>query len=314
MWAAVSLSVIALLCAGSMGFAIQRGATCMVAAVDELFERRAAFRLAALGEASLWVAGGLMLARQAGWLSELPAGSSLSALTIAGGLLLGFGAWLNQACVFGSVARLGSGDWAYAATPFGFYLGLLILRALPLDIVPATAGLAMPLVSLPAWLGFVLVPFALWRFAGAVRAAGRTIWRPHEATVVIGISFTILLLLAGPWAYTELLADLARGNARNLDSRLALFLALFAGAILGGWRAGLLRRRPLRVPKLARTLAGGMLMGWGSALIPGGNDSLILVGIPLLQPHAWVGIASMCTAIALAFLVQRRIGPRPHPE
>jgi toxin CptA len=41
-------------------------------------------------------------------------------------------------------------------------------------------------------------------------------------------------------------------------------------------------------------------MGWGSALIPGGNDGLILVGMPLLMPHAWVAILAMCGTIWVA--------------
>ena len=39
-------------------------------------------------------------------------------------------------------------------------------------------------------------------------------------------------------------------------------------------------------------------MGWGSLLIPGGNDGLILVGMPLLWPYAWVAFATMCVSIA----------------
>ena len=54
--------VIALLCAGTMGFAIQRGATCTVAAVDEVVSKRRWNRLGALVEASVWVAGGLAIA------------------------------------------------------------------------------------------------------------------------------------------------------------------------------------------------------------------------------------------------------------
>ena len=47
-------------------------------------------------------------------------------------------------------------------------------------------------------------------------------------------------------------------------------------------------------------------MGLGGMLIPGGNDSLILVGLPLIQPHAWAAIAAMALVIALGLLVQRR--------
>jgi hypothetical protein len=54
---------VAALCAVTMGFAIQRGATCTVAAVDEVIARRGVKQLVALFEASAWVAGGLLIAR-----------------------------------------------------------------------------------------------------------------------------------------------------------------------------------------------------------------------------------------------------------
>ena len=44
-------------------------------------------------------------------------------------------------------------------------------------------------------------------------------------------------------------------------------------------------------------------MGAGSVLIPGSNDGLILTGIPLLWPHAWVSLAVMCVTIAIYLTV-----------
>jgi toxin CptA len=56
---------------------------------------------------------------------------------------------------------------------------------------------------------------------------------------------------------------------------------------------------------LLQCFAGGLLMGWGSLLIPGGNDGLILLGLPLLWPYAWVAFGTMALSIALARLMQR---------
>lgn len=50
-----------------------------------------------------------------------------------------------------------------------------------------------------------------------------------------------------------------------------------------------------------------MLMGWGSPLIPGGNDGLILLGMPLLWPFAWCAFATMCVVIALALATSDRL-------
>ena len=46
-------------------------------------------------------------------------------------------------------------------------------------------------------------------------------------------------------------------------------------------------------------------MGAGGALVPGGNDALILVGMPLLWHYAWLTFASMCCAIYLAIRLAR---------
>jgi toxin CptA len=49
-------------------------------------------------------------------------------------------------------------------------------------------------------------------------------------------------------------------------------------------------------------------MGWGSLLIPGSNDGLILIGIPLLRPYAWLAFASMFGAITAAMMIHRALG------
>ena len=58
---------------------------------------------------------------------------------------------------------------------------------------------------------------------------------------MIGIAFLFLLLLVGTWAYTDVLAEAARGMAGNLPARGALLVALFGGAVIGGWTAGLFK-------------------------------------------------------------------------
>jgi Sulphur transport len=305
---------VAVLCAATMGFAIQRGATCTVAAVDELLTKRSARRLLAFGEAALWVAGGLLAARAAGLLPQLPPGYALSLWTLLGGALLGLGAWLNRACVFGAIARLGSGEWAYALTPLGFFIGCASLPwVFGVQAHPRLPE-ASPVLQLPAWAGGVFLLFVLWRVRPALRggawrawAAGQ--WSPHGATAVIGVTFLATLLLVGHWAYTDALAELARGMAHSLPARIGLLAALLGGAVLGGWTAGRLQSRRVDAATAARCLAGGALMGWGSLLIPGSNDGLILIGMPLLWPYAWLAFASMCVAIGAAQGLQRMRAP-----
>jgi toxin CptA len=314
-------------CAALMGYAIQRGATCTVAAVDELVGQRRGRRLASLVEASMWVAGALVFATALHAMPAVPPGHAVGAWTVLGGAMLGLGAWINGACAFGAVARLGSGEWAYALTPVGFYAGCLAVNAWFGQ--PATEPLAQPspVVAAARWLIWPFIAFAAWRVACAVRALGAPAhealprdrrlasrasraWEPHPATTVIALAFVALLLLVGAWAYTDALADIALGMWRSLPARLALFAALVGGALLGGRAAGPWRHVAPTPARAARCLAGGALMGCATLLIPGGNDGLVLVGMPLLWPYAWLAFATMCAAIAAAQLASRPFAAR----
>lgn len=307
-----SLLILAALAVSAMGFAIQRGGTCTVAAVDEVLAQRRAHRLAAMLEASLWVAGGLAIGQLLGLVGSMPVGASITTWTVIGGVLLGLGAWINGACVFGAIARLGSGEWAYLATPVGFYVGCLTV--LPFLAQPemaptrpwafAVSGIVAPLFIIYA-LGRMLPALRELRSGDRLRLLQRKVWAPHAATIVIGVTFVITLLAVGRWAYTDVLADLAAGMAASLHVGILLLIALLAGALLGGWTAGRWQHVAPSVPQLLKCFAGGVLMGWGSLLIPGSNDGLILIGIPLLQPYAWLAFATMCLTIAAAIAAQR---------
>lgn len=314
-------ALLSMLAVGMMGFAIQRGGTCTVAAVDEILSQRRAHRLVAMLEASLWVVGGLALAQLAHWPGSMPGGHALMRWTVVGGVMLGLGATINGACVFGAIARLGSGDWAQALTPIGFFLGCLSVRTVfqIADSSSSAAAVAWPWWSAAYWLGPAFMLYAVWRVGPLLLAHLRSpsqltqltnrIWAPHAATIVIGVTFVVTLLLAGPWAYTDVLAQLALGMQTGHWQHLALptilFVALYVGALFGGWTAGRWRSRKPARADLLRAVAGGCMMGWGSLLIPGSNDGLILIGMPLIRPYAWAAFASMVVSIAAALLLQR---------
>ena len=312
--------IAAAVCAAVMGFAIQRGGTCTVAAVDELVGKRSVNRLAAMAEASLWVAGGLALAHGLHLLGKTPAVYAVTIWTVVGGALLGLGAFVNRACVFGAIARFGSGEWAYLATPLGFYAGCASVGALFAPPQAQRLSAVSPVLQASGWVGWVFVALVAWRLvralfgvrsAAAARAGALRVWSPHAATTVIGIAFFFMLLLVGSWAYTEALADLARaGMSMSLGAKLLLLLALLLGAWWGGKTAGRFRSTRIGAAPLLRCFAGGALMGWGSLLIPGANDGLILIGMPLLWPYAWLAFGAMCVAIGAALLAQKALVPR----
>jgi toxin CptA len=117
--------------------------------------------------------------------------------------------------------------------------------------------------------------------------ASHKVWSPHAATVIIGICCVVTLLLTGRWTYTDMLAEPARGMVA-VTARLMPMLLLAA-------------------------LFGGALIGWSSLLPPGSNDSLLLVGLPLLRPHACLAFLAMVLSITAAILagqawIRRRSG------
>ncbi len=307
--------LIAALLAGIMGFAIQRGATCTVAAVDEWVNQRRARRLISMIEASLWVTGGLVIANALHISNKMPAGYPVTIWVVMGGVLLGIGAYINQACVFGAIARLGSGEWSYVATPIGFYLGCVIYSALPIGLIsPAPFNCDSPIFQLSPIVVIVVLMLMLLRLIWPIlvthgsRGEGivSRVWSPQLATVMIGITFLFLLLMMGTWAYTDVLAELARGMQMDLVTRALLLIALFVGALIGGWTAGRFRSTRISINLVIKCLMGGALMGAGSEMIPGSNDSLILLGMPLLWPYAWVAFATMCVSIGLAITLKKR--------
>ncbi|MEZ0244506.1 MAG: YeeE/YedE thiosulfate transporter family protein [Sphingomonas sp.] len=299
---------LALLCAVVMGYGVQRGATCAVSAMDEIVSKRRAHKLLAIIEAGLWVAGGLLVLRLLGVTMATPKGYAIGISTVAGGMLLGLGALVNRACVFGTVARIGSGEWVYLLTPIGFLAGCFV--AVPYAM-PFRTDAVSPVLSASLYLLIPFAALALWRAWRAWRAArsgelARHIWSPHEATVVIGIAFVVMLITVGAWAYTDALADFAMGRIGGLNPRMILLAGLFSGSILAGWIGGQIRHQAPSLRVAVRCLIGGALLGAGGVLVPGSNDGLLLLGIPLLQPHAWLAFGVMMTAIWVGLMATRR--------
>ncbi len=162
-----------------------------------------------------------------------------------------------------------------------------------------------------AWLAILCILF----FAVRLFAHGRTIrrkriaplhhiWSPHVATTIIGITFLAALLTVGTDLYRDAGRTCARGDVRT-DAQTAadrradrrLCPRWLDGRTDQACRAEPGQRRPL--PR------GRRADGAGAALIPGGNDGLVLVGMPLLWPYAWLAFASMCAAIYLAIRLAR---------
>ena len=201
---------------------------------------------------------------------------------------------------------MGSGGWAYAATPLGYFLGRRAGDYFLLTAHPTALEQSPPLFMTPSALVWVLGCAVGLRISWVLFKPRERVWSPHAATATIAIAFVAMVLLAGAWSYSDVIADLAHGMAHSVGWRAGLALATFAGALGAGWVAGLWRHKTPTPSAVLRCLGGGFLMGCASLQIPGGNDVLLLIGMPLLWPYAWLAFAIMGTTVAAAVAVERR--------
>ena len=117
----LALSTVAL-----MGFAIQRGTICTVLAVQQLLDHGRWQRLAGLllaGAVAALVMGSWALGQGA---APNPPGWAAGWETVAGGVLFGIGATLNDGCTLGTIAKLARGQIGFAAVVPGFVVGAWI--------------------------------------------------------------------------------------------------------------------------------------------------------------------------------------------
>lgn len=315
-------AVVSLLLAAVLGFAAHRAGVCTVKAVAEVLGSGRGFMLVSIGKTVLWViATSLALA----W--SIPAmipphGYPLTAATLGGGVLFGMGAAANRGCAFSTLSQLGSGHLGMAATLLGFALASAGHGWLG---QPAPAPVPLPW-SPPLLPGSLAVPVsgALWLWAGweifrLLRSRPRRMswtrrinaerYRLSAAAALIGISGAVLFAVNGPWAYTTVLAHGAAALLTSGPGPDAVLVAL-AGAALAGvgvsaWASGRFRIRLPSALGWLRHLAGGMMMGLGAALVPGGNFTLVLNGIPMLSPHALPAFVALLVGIAVPMLVMR---------
>ena len=299
------------------GFALQRGHICAVIAVREAVKERRYARFLSFVECAAWALIGLLFVHAMGWmaLGAWPQPPSLLFAAL-GGALFGIGALVNGACAFGSVGRLAAGETSFLAMVPGFMLGVVVasnVGAIAMNgATPTVLLLHGPVFAL---LVIGLLAFALWRLWSAKRAASTPTaafqhftaprWPPALAMAVIALVNVVLMLLVFAWPYTTLLIDVTLTRGMDFLVRSLIVAALVAGAFWGAQSAGKFTLRGAGVREIATRFGGGVLMGSGAAMIPGGNDALVLLGLPLLQPTALAAYAAMIAVIAAGFTLQR---------
>lgn len=311
------LSLLAIPLAFVVGFALRRGSVCMVEATRQAIvlgkaQRLRAFVVAA-GAAGCTI---LPLAWLLPGLGMLAPSFSLTLTAVTGGMLFGMGAFLNAGCQFGTLGRLAGGETNYLFTCIGAVLGALAGMRLPAGTPEASPLAAAGPGGAAVLLLFVLLaaPALRQRYMRNLLRATRSRkaqLSPIPAMLVVGVVGGVLYTLAGSWTIGALLnregAWLVGDTANHADAKVvAGGLALLAGAIYAAVWTRRFRLRPPTLSGVARNGLGGMMMGAGAALVPGGNGTLLLYAMPSASASAWLAFAAMWASIALAFLPQRR--------
>ncbi len=318
-----------ILVAALLGFAAHRASICTVKAVEEVLTTRRAFMLLSFGKTVLWIMAitALLIWAVPGSRVNL-AGWHVSLWGLLGGLVFGVGAVLNNGCAFSTLTRLGDGRLSMLLTLAGFAVGvaahnLLVPPALmpvarPAEAFLGQAALWPSLLSAALALWGVWEAWRLWRTRPiglglrALVLADR--YRLSTAALVLGLSNALLYALYGNWVYTATLGrEVGRvtGQGGQLEPFLwLLFLGLVAGMAVSSWQRRRFRLDWRPSAGWVGNAAGGVLMGFGAALVPGGNDALILHGIPTLSPHALPAYAAMLLGIAASLGLTRLAGAR----
>ena len=321
--------------AGLVGFFADRTGICTVKAVEEMLTTRRAYMLLSFAKTILWVTG--VTVWFAWWLGAglpAPPGFGIAWSGILGGVLFGIGAVFNGGCAFATLTRLGNGDLGMIVTLSGFTAGVVIyefssvhvdgigyVRAAPW--VDLNLGLATALgLALTLWMIWEIV--RLWRTAPNARWSTRLLasrYRLSTAAAIIGVSNGVLYALLGTWSYTHTLRRSVGEIVTPVDvgtnqTSMAMLWWLFFALIVGVLVSAALSRRFVFAwrPQSAwhGYFWGGILMGLGAALVPGGNDVLLLNSIPGLSPHALPAYLAMLMGVGIGLFIIKWRGSQWH--
>ena len=283
-----------------LGFALVRANTCTVTNTRTAVTKRDFGGLLGLVYAMAWAGiTGLALSLFAPSAFLLPSDITLDLTIIVGGIIMGIGAIINNACFMGSVTRLGRGNLNYIFTLIGLGASLFLFSYQFTHWLPNDKALALiSIEESPKWfVGFFLfsliVAMSLWRLY-------KTQNKRIIALAFVGIFGGLLFAFEPGWTYSTLFFTLWTwpDDIQIWFSELSA-IAIFSGALLSAYLVTKLTLVKFEAMAALRSLLGGFLMGFGAKLVPGGNDSLLLWAIPGSAYYAIIGYAIMILTIAV---------------
>ncbi len=303
-------------CALVIGYSIHQGGTCGVAAARDLVEQRRIDLFAGFAVAT-GVAGIVCL--PAIWLigtgAHLGGMTSIGPRLFIGAVLLAWGAVLNDACLLGSLWRLGNGELRLLALPAGLAIGFMIANLIPgglaPHLAPSTLGHPAPaglFVIAGSGVVLALALFVLKRHG--VHRSDR--WPLATAMAILGAGGALLYVVQPGWSYADAVkrgvSPLMAMMASGWGGAIAALLTA-AGAIISAIRLRAFKPGWPTVAGVGRSLGGGILIALGATMIPGGNDTLLLASVPAGSASGAVAYTVMTLVVVATVALVNQLRP-----
>ncbi len=315
--------LLSLLMGAILGFSAHRAGLCTVKAAAEVLTTRRGHFLWSFLKSAAWV---MALTAVVGAFGH-PANFTrwpLTGLSVLGGVLFGVGAGLNGGCTFSTLTRAVDGNIGLWITVAGWPIGMWVATALPLShpmpvVVPQLdypfAILLLLCIAL-LWESILIVR-RFWRKHKLHRVLGASVYTLSAGAALVGISNAVIIEATGPWSFSSTILCGIGARSSTSCAQPVLAWGILGTAILGMAFSSLQRGSfSLHLPRAGSALrhgAGGVLMGLGTVLVPGGNDGMILFAIPSLSPHALPAYAGVFGGILVTLAIMRAFGRRIPP-
>ena len=128
---------------------------------------------------------------------------------------------------------------------------------------------------------------------------------------LVGAALGILFALDRHWVFTSRIAEIAYGRMAATPGPILGLMVLVAGMVAAAAAGGTFRIARGNLRNWTRAALGGLLMGVGATLVPGGNDAMLFTGVPLLLPNLLVGYAAFIATLFVGLLLRNKAAKHP---
>jgi hypothetical protein len=159
-----------------------------------------------------------------------------------GAVAFGVGALINDACLLGSLCRLGDGEIRLIAVPFGLAAGFLLIDGIMVDRSPLWPSVltAPSMFGATALAGYLIVAVLSLTYISRRTASrsGRR-WPLGVSMLVVGITGGALYVIAPVWTHVDLVQrGLPLTMAATGEIAIPTVAASIAGAVTAALRQG----------------------------------------------------------------------------